>query len=203
MFIGETDYLFHYTTIEKLALILKNKTIRLNSLVHMDDLQEGKAEDLSNLGRFFFVSCWTDDKTESIPMWKMYTHLESGVRIALPKNPFVRHGTRTSDIKGLYEGTADEEGRIDTFLDLAEMIRGGVFSVHAWSGEILTKVIYTDDMNLLEPKTVSINGNQLSLSIGNIGKYKNKYWEFQKEWRYIMNFVPFVYANIKFSHAAH
>ena len=60
MVIGDTDYLFHYTTIEKLALILKNRKIRLNSLCNMDDLQEGRAKDLNNLGKFFYVSSWTD-----------------------------------------------------------------------------------------------------------------------------------------------
>ncbi len=31
------DYLYHYTSIENLALILKNKTIRFNSLINVDD----------------------------------------------------------------------------------------------------------------------------------------------------------------------
>ena len=36
----EIEYLYHYTSIEILALILKNRTIRLNPLDKMDDLQE-------------------------------------------------------------------------------------------------------------------------------------------------------------------
>ena len=34
------EYLYHYTNIETLALILKNRTIRFNSLDRMDDLQK-------------------------------------------------------------------------------------------------------------------------------------------------------------------
>ncbi len=37
-----TDFLYHYTSIETLALILSNRTFRLNSLDQMDDLQEKK-----------------------------------------------------------------------------------------------------------------------------------------------------------------
>ena len=95
----QIEYLYHYTSIEKLALILKNRTIRLNPLDKMDDLQEQKTADVENIGKFVFVSSWTDDTSESIPMWKMYTAPSAGVRIKLRKNPFVWHGTHGQDIE--------------------------------------------------------------------------------------------------------
>lgn len=76
-----TDFLYHYTSIETLALILSNRTFRLNSLDQMDDLQEKETSDIKNIGQFCYISSWTDDETESIPMWKMYSSLDSGVRI--------------------------------------------------------------------------------------------------------------------------
>ena len=39
-------YLFHYTTIDTLALILKYKSIRFNSLKNVDDLEEQESADL-------------------------------------------------------------------------------------------------------------------------------------------------------------
>ena len=75
------DYLYHYTSIETLALILHNRTFSLNSLDHMDDLQKKEASDIKNIGQFCYVSSWTDDETESIPMLNMYSSLDSGVRI--------------------------------------------------------------------------------------------------------------------------
>ena len=45
-----TEYLYHYTNIESLALILKNQTIRFNSLDRMDDLQEKESADIKNIG---------------------------------------------------------------------------------------------------------------------------------------------------------
>ena len=43
------DYLYHYTSIETLALILANHTFRLTSLDQMDDLQEKEAFDLKKM----------------------------------------------------------------------------------------------------------------------------------------------------------
>ena len=46
------EYLYHYTNIETLALILRNQTIRFNSLDKMDDLQEQQTADIKNIGQF-------------------------------------------------------------------------------------------------------------------------------------------------------
>ena len=60
------DYLYHYTSIETLALILANHTFRLTSLDQMDDLQEKEAFDLKNAGQFCYISSWTDDELSLI-----------------------------------------------------------------------------------------------------------------------------------------
>ena len=82
------DYLYHYTNINTLALILKNKTIRFNSLNRVDDLSEGLTNDLGEMGKYVFVSSWTETPEESIPFWKMYTKDMGGVRIRLKSSPF-------------------------------------------------------------------------------------------------------------------
>ena len=46
------EYLYRYTSLESLALILKSRQIRLNPLDKMDDLQEQKTADVENLGKF-------------------------------------------------------------------------------------------------------------------------------------------------------
>ena len=90
--------LYQYTSVSSLALILSNRTIRFTALNLMDDLQEQETSDIKNLGQFCFVSCWTEDAEEQIPMWKMYTTLEAGVRIRLPKYPFLEVEDRPEDI---------------------------------------------------------------------------------------------------------
>lgn len=70
----------------------------------MDDLQEKEASDIKNIGQFCYVSSWTDDETESIPMWNMYSTLDSGVRIKLKSNPFK-----------LFENTPDSIQTVSNF----------------------------------------------------------------------------------------
>ena len=193
------EYLYHYTSLESLALILKNRTIRLNPLDKMDDIQEQKTADIENIGKFVFVSSWTDDVVESIPMWKMYTDPRCGVRIKLRKNPFLKHGTRGSDFEKVLGATLeDEKSRttvMDTFLDLTAMLEGGYVSPQGWSGDILTKIEYTNDLNKLEPSVGSCENGKNRIDLGLLGKYKNTHWRFQNEWRYIMDFVPMNFSS--------
>lgn len=191
---NQIEYLYHYTSVDSLALILKNKTIRLNTLDKMDDLQEQKTADINNFGKFFFVSSWTSDESESIPMWKMYTAPNSGVRIKLRKNPFKWTITTGADfIKKIGYIPSNQETvsfQQKTFLNLAELMKLGVYCAQAWSGDILREVIYTTDKNLLEPKVVTVDEKGTTISYGELGRYKNEHWKFQKEWRYLMSFLP-------------
>jgi hypothetical protein len=75
--------LYHYTSIDTLALIFKNKTIRFNRLDRVNDPQEALSKEYRKLQKIVFVSCWTDNKVESIPLWKIYAGL-NGVRISMP-----------------------------------------------------------------------------------------------------------------------
>ncbi len=192
--LNDSGYLYHYTSIDILALILKKHTIRLNPLNKLDDLQEQKTADVENLGKFVFVSSWTSDEEESIPMWKMYTNPLSGVRIKLHKNPFVKNNTSLKDIidktRMRVENQSNQSGKVETFLDLSDLMSKGYFSPQAWGGEILKEIKYTDDQSLLEPKVSEISNTDVKIDIGKLGIYKSKYWEFQKEWRYLMSFIP-------------
>lgn len=195
------DRLFHYTSLESLALILRNKTIRLNPLHKMDDMQEAMTKDASGLVRYVFASCWTDDATESIPMWNMYAGLESGVRIEMKIDPFRRYTYSMEQISAIVGIPVENmhietEGGLNTFLPLEDM--QNLMSPAFLTGKgILKKVEYVSDPCLLEPEIVSSEGNQSRIEIGELGRYKNKYWEFQREWRYVLNFCPFdIFADV-------
>lgn len=128
-----SDYLYHYTNIETLALILKNRTIRFNPLNKMDDLQEQETADIKNIGQFCYISSWTDEITESIPMWNMYASLDSGVRIGLKKNPFQKHSvTPIALSKALNMPLANNENNtsniqpcpsLETYIPILDMIK--------------------------------------------------------------------------------
>lgn len=160
----------------------------------MDDRQEQLTADIKNIGQFIYISSWTDDKTESIPMWNMYASLSFGVRIRLRANPFFVYSNTAEDISNVMSipcKDSQEGACIKTIIPLAEMFSNGFFSVQAMSGEILSKVEYTDDSDLLFPHVlVGGEGNAFSIQLGKLGRYKNIHWAFQNEWRYILNILP-------------
>ncbi|OGO93232.1 MAG: hypothetical protein A2Y17_02580 [Clostridiales bacterium GWF2_38_85] len=162
------EYLYHYTNIETLALIFENRTIRFNSLNKMDDLQEQE----------------TDDKTESIPMWNMYSSLNSGVRIQLRKNTFKLHDIHAEELsKILHTFVIDKtEGNpLQTIIPISEMLQKGFISIQAMTKNLLHKVEYTQEKNKLYPQILVNEDTKFTLSMDKLGKYKNIHWKFQIE----------------------
>ncbi|NOQ27821.1 MAG: hypothetical protein GQ564_20865 [Bacteroidales bacterium] len=96
----QPSFLYHYTSIETLAMILSSKKIKFNSLNNVDDLNEGKSIDYKHIGGYFFISCWTSFAEESLPFWNMYTPSMKGVRIKMPSNLFQCNLINTNTIKG-------------------------------------------------------------------------------------------------------
>ena len=83
-------YLYHYTTVQALAAILNSGNIRFKRLDLVNDPEECeiKIEGFEHIKRLIYVSSWTDNVEETLPMWKMYTNNYEGVRIGLPINMF-------------------------------------------------------------------------------------------------------------------
>ena len=74
----------HYTSIETLGLILKNRTIRFNRSVQVDDPNEIELEiNGYPFAKYLLLSCWTLEEDESIPQWGLYAGKGHGVRITL------------------------------------------------------------------------------------------------------------------------
>lgn len=188
------EYLYHYTNVESLALILKNKTIRLNSLDKMDDLQEKEVGDLKNLGQFCYVSSWTDDEKESIPMWNMYTDMKSGVRIKMKKNPFKLFENNPDELKKITNMQIIDNSNgnyYKSYKTLVDFMNNNYFSIPLYSNDILFQVEYTDEKEKLYPFVLTEEGTGFSISLDKLGKYKNTYWNFQSEWRYLAVAIPF------------
>ena len=91
------EFLYQYTSLEVLALILQGKKIKFSQLSTLDDPREKYVPTLYvnndklevkdvKYGDFCFVSCWTGEQSESIAMWDMYGDRKRGVRIGLPSN---------------------------------------------------------------------------------------------------------------------
>ena len=185
------DTLFHYTNIESLALILKNKTIRFNSLDNMDDLQENITKDVQNAGQFTYVSCWTDKIKENIALWKQYTDHDSGVRIELPKHPFKKYDS-TKYIEIIRQNTnlnVISNEQLITMINFDDMMIKdySTFTI----GQIqLIPIEYTENEDDLVPRIVYNSKDNIEIFMDRIGRYKDEAWRYQYEWRYKIQFVP-------------
>ena len=89
-------YLYQYTTMESVLAILENKTIRFTRLDSLNDLNEGCCGEYAHLKKYVYISSWSADERESIPMWSLYGRkkdvFDEGVRIKVPTNLFTFDG---------------------------------------------------------------------------------------------------------------
>ncbi|HIS57160.1 MAG TPA: DUF2971 domain-containing protein [Candidatus Fimimorpha excrementavium] len=184
MEVGVPKYLYHYTNLENLALILKNRTIRLNPLNNVDDMDEEKFANFSSMAKYTFISSWTSEEKESIPFWSMYAGGMKGVRIRLRTIPFKKYKWKKMENKYIDFNTPFYLPQ-----DFA-MNQKNFYVMPLFMDLFLIRVLYSDDPRQLYPMLATDYGNRLEMETGLIGKYKRKEWEFQSEWRYKIVCMP-------------
>ena len=190
--------LYHYTSISNFALIIKNRNICFNSLANMDDPDEEIGRDYgnkTNIGKHIYASCWTDESEESIPMWNQYAGGMHGVRICMPCFPFIKYHFAKGEFGSTYGGTF--------YFDHAQYYYEDKFMV---PGDVaLGQIKYTEVEEDLYPdykethvtgiikddRGQSIADIDNSYKLGLFGKHKRTAWRFQKEWRYLIETVPY------------
>jgi hypothetical protein len=170
------DVLFHYTSIETLALILANKTLRFSRLDEVNDPEEASSSDLPNAATLVFASCWTAQPLESLAMWRMYTPNMQGIRITLPNNPFAgRHKPVIFEKGGAMQ-------RIDSQIAINRANDGpGIVSYYVTGPN---KIYYSDDGAYRNGPCLLDEGDKWSVQLHDLGMVKNTYWFFEDEWRY-------------------
>lgn len=78
--------LSHYTSFETLKLILSNKNWKFNRIDKVNDRLEHLLFGEDELSHLVFVSCFSIDEVESIPMWLIYGKDNNGLRISIELN---------------------------------------------------------------------------------------------------------------------
>lgn len=168
----------HYTSIAALAAILRHRTIRFGRLDTLDDTQEAQHVRDIDFGKMLFASCWVEKDEEDIAQWAMYGDAMKGVRISLPRQPFA-DVTRISDASSVARSRYQGYTLIPDVIDHPD--------------EFLSNVVYVNDVaecyatriEFFDLDGVRINGRATALAT-----FKNRYWEFQKEVRFILHAVP-------------
>ena len=179
--------LYHYASLDTLALILHNRTIRFSRLDKVDDPQEQRSADSQNLGKMKLVSCWTSSDEESIPMWREYAGAECGVRIQMKSHPFKRYSVSTESLSKLSsDAVLNTPG--DKFDGLQLPLedfwdKKYHFKEMARSVEMLHEVQYTNDKSLLFPKLIrNCENGWIEADLNTLGIHKATAWSYQNEW---------------------
>lgn len=183
------QYLYHYTSIEVLALILKTKKIRLQRLDKVNDPTEELSKD-GKLGKYVFVTCWTSQDQEVLPFWYMYGHNKRGVRVRLASN-FIRSYRLSIP--------STDGGILHSIIPEKRMLGADhlVLNSIAAPNNRFIQVEYTDDSELLMPSIFRTEENgALTMALGKLGKHKPTIWSFEKEWRYRLLIFPMGFQDI-------
>lgn len=127
---------------------------------------------------------------ESVAMWKLYSNMNSGVRIGLNRKPFIKYSYSQKDIQKLIPDAELDVEYIDLIAPLEQCYNDDYMILNYLFDKSLEKVEYTDDPDLLSPGLFEIEKGKIGLESSKLGKYKNTYWEFQNEERYVLRFLP-------------
>lgn len=176
--------LYHYTSIDVLELILKNKTIKFNRLDQVDDLNEKEFSSGligTKLGLYTFAACFSKNSKESIPMWNMYAKWNSGVRIGIIKDMF-------NNYKHYLDGVF-VKGQLETIIaDKSEILGKDYIVVPIPLSQMYVEVIYTDNARKLISEAIPSDGDLIKFP--EIGKYKITEWSFQDEVKFRIHVLP-------------
>ncbi|MDU2670387.1 MAG: hypothetical protein E7C49_00100 [Clostridium sp.] len=175
-------YLYHYTSIDTLNLILTNKTIRFNSLPYVDDKEEKKTQDMGDFGRYCFISSWTDVASETTDLWERYGGKGKGIRIRMKSYPFKKYYLYNNGLNG-----------IESYFKGNEIYsRGYLIEFDKYQKDrMLFKVEYSKDEEKLYPKLKQFeNEHNVIINFEDVGKYKDDKWDVQQEWRYRIIIIP-------------
>ncbi len=185
-------HLYHYTAIDTLALILRDKKVKFTPLTDLDDLEEKSLKDAQQYGKYVYISSWTEDGIESIPMWNMYAGLDAGVRIKMPSMPFEQYSV-SSDVvisavpKQILNFYKKGSSEIAEYLDDV----GGPYYIIKHMPR-LYKINYVK--NITDNKSDVLIDSQIERKLTKLGRYKRVFWDFQKEWRYVLILLPVKYG---------
>ena len=125
------EILFHYTSIETLALILSSKTIRFNRLDLVNDVDEALSPDYPSAQTLVFASCWTATEADEIALWKLYSEF-SGVRIALPTNMFAGRKEPTKRPGSPFSISVEQLDPTGALLPISVYRQGSTFPFLTW-----------------------------------------------------------------------
>lgn len=171
---GKRKELYHYTSVESLVYILRDRCLKFNRIDAVNDVAEAEYFKNIEVAHLVYISCFSYG-TESIPMWNIYSH-NDGLRISLKfgndhitgqllnKSQLVIAGDKR--IRYVDAVCKNDEVNIDDI----------------WQVEIVQKdVVY--DSTIAEKDDFIKSGNLYDMH--NMGLVKDAAWDYEKETRMV------------------
>lgn len=167
--------LYHFTTINNLALILTSQSLNFGRLDKVNDKFEGSSSDFGSFAQYIFISCWTETSQENLALWNMYTPKMRGVRIEIPLPIFEYY--KIND-------------KFDSIISQDETLNRekGIFILPHLTP--LYKINYTDDEKELSPPILVNTPDYSGFHLKKIGTCKKTIWHIENEWRFRLNIIP-------------
>lgn len=212
------DFLYHYTSLETLALILEGRKIKFSLLSTLNDPLEGKNKDFQKAESLIYSSSWTANPDDTIPMWNLYSGM-TGVRIKLPSEMF---STKSPIATVRWLGSrcvpsANLSAPPSAQLETLKNVQSNNILLETVLGPERVRYVDRDKVDDIEPVLFSTSNGDDGLQILNlshVGLQKSDDWEFEQEWRFRLPFralsspnaallsalsfkAPFVLVNLK------
>ena len=172
--------IYHYTSIETLALILKNRTLRFNNVSNVDDPDECQTEDFAPLQPYCFISCWTKEHEDSIPLWKIYANDGRGVRLESDTN-YIQFRNGEIEIRDLHFVVKNVKLRENSSTS---------YFINLWQNGISVNPFfetnYSDKKRIFEKDCSTQDIQQWEYDIESAFNTKKTCWAFENEIRFIL-----------------
>lgn len=187
----QNEKIYHYTSIDSLAMILSTRKLRFTRLDNVDDVTEAQTHAGIPFGKYFFVNCWTQEEEDNLAQWKMYGSDMSGIRIEFPAYPF-------KNVRMESHGEATVTGALYSPLATAELYGRNYMIVPPFAGNktFSGPVEYVEDVSARYAsaivRTKAHDGSdQIKIDkFYDLPRLKSKVWEFQAEYRFLLYALP-------------
>lgn len=171
--------IYHYTSIETLALILQNKTLRFNNAKFVDDPNEAITKDYGSMQDYVFISCWSNEAIESIPLWKIYGNNCHGVRLE-SDTKYIHFEGEETPLNGIYKVVENvkKEVESDYFIN--------VWQLDKPSFNHYFETNYSDKKRIFKKDTSTPTQKSWEYQVNAVFNTKATCWAFEKEIRFIL-----------------
>lgn len=167
--------IFHFTRIENLELILKNKTLRFNNAKNVDDPEEAETDDYGSLKDYFFISCWSKSFEKSSALWEMYANSGRGVCLEVDTKYIHYNGNEIDGINIVVENVI-KKNENSFFINYWHNSRSNGATQYF-------EMKYSDESKRLEEKISDICSH---FTFEKAFNTKSKCWAFQEEVRFFL-----------------